>query len=81
MLSGVLDFVELHPVRRRRHIDERGILYTFYKGMQQIPGPAPIALLLSPLLRLPGAWLWGVDRRRRSGDGSSRLGDGRPRAA
>jgi len=27
---------------------------------QQIPGPAPLPLLLSPLLRLPGAWLWGT---------------------
>jgi hypothetical protein len=36
-----------------------GIIYAFYKGQQQIPGPAPLVMVLSPLLRLPGAWLWG----------------------
>jgi hypothetical protein len=60
MLIGALDFVELHPGQTPMSFDERGIVYTFYKGLQQIPGPAPIVILLSPLLRLPGAWLWGV---------------------
>jgi hypothetical protein len=60
MLFGVLDFVELYPGQTAAFFDERGIFYTFYKGSQQIPGPAPVVLLLSPLLRLPGAWLWGV---------------------
>jgi hypothetical protein len=60
MLFGVLDFVELHPGQTPTTFQEHEILYTFYKGSQQIPGPAPIVMLLSPLLRLPGAWLWGV---------------------
>lgn len=75
MLTGALDYVEVVPGQASTTIHDRGILYTFYKGVQQIPGPAPLPLLLSPLLRLPGAWLWGtvggglgrrfVDRRRR----------------
>jgi hypothetical protein len=60
MMSGLLDFVELHSGQTPTTYHERGILYTFYQGFHQIPGPAPIAMLLSPLLRLPGAWLWGV---------------------
>lgn len=60
MMFGVVDFVELNPGQMATPFEERGILYTFYKGLQQIPGPAPIVLVLSPLLRLPGAWLWGV---------------------
>ena len=60
MLAGVLDFIELHPRQTPTTFEERGILYTFYKGRQQVPGSAPIVMLLSPLLRLPGAWLWGV---------------------
>jgi hypothetical protein len=60
MVLGVLEFVELQPGQTPTSFQERGILYTFYKGQQQIPGPAPIVLLLSPLLRLPGAWMWGV---------------------
>ncbi len=60
MMSGLLDFVELHPGQTPTTYQERGILYTFYQGWQQIPGPAPIVMLLSPLLRLPGAYLWGV---------------------
>ena len=60
MMSGLLDFVELRPGETPTTYAQRGILYTFYQGFQQIPGPAPIAMLLSPLLRLPGAWLWGV---------------------
>jgi hypothetical protein len=59
MLFGTLDFIELYPGQTPTTFHERGILYTFYKGLQQIPGPAPIVLLLSPLLRLPGAWMWG----------------------
>ncbi len=59
MLFGVLDFIELYPGQTPAPFDQRGISYTFYKGLQQIPGPAPIVLLLSPLLRLPGAWMWG----------------------
>lgn len=59
MLVGVLDFIELYPGQTPAPFDQRGISYTFYKGLQQIPGPAPIVLVLSPLLRLPGAWMWG----------------------
>ena len=60
MLSGVLPYTELVPGQIPTTFEERGLLYTFYKGVQQIPGPAPLPLLLAPLLRLPGACLWGV---------------------
>jgi hypothetical protein len=60
MLFGVLDFIELYPGQTPAPFDQRGISYTFYKGLQQIPGPAPIVLLLSPLLRLLGAFMWGT---------------------
>ena len=60
MLAGVLEFIEFHTGQTPTTFEERGILYTFYKGRQQVPGSTPIVMLLSPLLRLPGAWLWGV---------------------
>jgi hypothetical protein len=59
MFSGVLDYVELLPGQIPVSFDEGGIVYTFYKGQQQVPGSAPLVYVLSPLLRLPGAWLWG----------------------
>jgi hypothetical protein len=59
MLSGVLRYVELSPGQSTISLDG-AIVYTFYKGQQQMPGPAPLLMVLSPLLRLPGAWLWGV---------------------
>jgi hypothetical protein len=60
MMSGAIEFVELRPGQTPMPFEERGIVYTFYKGFQRIPGPTSIVLLLSPLLTLPGAWLWGV---------------------
>ena len=60
MMTGVLDYTVLVPGQAPSALDERGIAYTFYKGIAQIPGPAPLPLLLAPLLRLPGAWLWGT---------------------
>jgi hypothetical protein len=57
MWSGVLSFLALSPGQSLVWSD-REIVYTFYKGQQQIPGP-PLVMLLSPLLRVPGAWLWG----------------------
>jgi hypothetical protein len=60
MMTGLLDYTELAPGQTPAGLDERGVVYTFYKGMEQILGPAPLTLLLSPLLRLPGAWLWGT---------------------
>lgn len=59
MLSGVLRYVELSPGQSTVSLDG-AIVYTFYKGQQQMPGSAPLLMVLSPLLRLPGAWLWGV---------------------
>jgi hypothetical protein len=59
MLFGVLGYSELNPGQASTTFEQRGILYTFYTGFQQIPGPAPLVMLLSPVLRLPGAWLWG----------------------
>jgi hypothetical protein len=60
MLTGLLAYAELVPGQKIAMLNARGILYPFYKGIQQIPAPAPLTLLLSPLLRLPGAWLWGT---------------------
>ena len=60
MATGVLNYTELNPGQTLPALAERGIVYTFYKGIQQIPGPAPLSFLLSPLLRLPGACLWGM---------------------
>jgi hypothetical protein len=60
MLSGVLPYTEVVPGQIPTTFEERGLLYTFYKGVQQIPGPAPLSLVLAPVLRLPGACLWGV---------------------
>jgi hypothetical protein len=60
MLSGVLPYAELVPGQIPTTFAERGFLYTFFTGIQQIPGPAPVPLILAPLLRLPGACLWGV---------------------
>ena len=60
MLSGVLEYTQLAPGQPVTTFGDRGMLYTFYKGIQQIPGPGSLALLLAPLLRLPGAWLWGT---------------------
>jgi hypothetical protein len=59
MIVGVLDFVELDPGQTPA-FNERGVLYTVYKAPLGIPAPAPVAFLLSPLLRLPGARMWGV---------------------
>ena len=59
MWAGILSFVELSPGQSPISTDG-GIVYAFYKGQQQIPGPAPLVMVLSPLLRLPGAWLWGT---------------------
>ena len=58
MWAGILSFVELSPGESPISTDG-GVVYAFYKGQQQIPGPAPLVMVLSPLLRLPGAWLWG----------------------
>src|SRR4030095_14579826 len=60
MLTGLLAHAELVPGQKIEMLNVRAIAYPFYKGIQQIPAPAPLTLLLSPLLRLPGAWLWGT---------------------
>lgn len=60
MLTGLLPHTELVPGQKIAMLSARGIVYPFYKGIQQIPAPAPLTLLLSPLLRLPGAWMWGT---------------------
>jgi len=60
MLTGLLAYAELVPGQKIAMLNARGILYPFYKGIQQIPASAPLTLLSSPLLRLPGAWLWGT---------------------
>jgi hypothetical protein len=59
-IVGSLDFVELHPGQTPTSFEERGILYTFYSARRMVPVPGPITMLLAPLLRIPGAWMWGV---------------------
>jgi hypothetical protein len=60
MLSGALDYIELLPGQTPPPYNERGLVYVVYKAPLGIPAPAPVAFLLSPLLRLPGACLWAV---------------------
>ena len=60
MLTGVVGYVELFPGQTPVPFAERGIVYVVYKAPLGIPASAPVAFLLSPLLRLPGACLWGI---------------------
>jgi hypothetical protein len=60
MLSGALDYVELLPGQTPLPFNERGLVYIVYKAPLGIPASAPVAFLVSPLLRLPGACLWSV---------------------
>ena len=48
------------PGRPPRHSRSGGSSTPSIKGDSRFLDPAPIVMLLSPLLRLPGAWLWGV---------------------
>jgi hypothetical protein len=60
MMTGVLGYVELLPGQTPMPFDDRGLVYVVYKAPLGIPAPAPVAFLLSPLLRLPGACLWCI---------------------
>ena len=60
MLSGALDYIELLPGQTPLPFSDRGLVYVVYKAPLGIPASAPVAFLLSPLLRLPGACLWSV---------------------
>jgi hypothetical protein len=60
MVTGVLGSIELLPGETPLPFDERGAVYVVYKAPLGIPAPAPVAFLLSPLLRLPGACLWSI---------------------
>lgn len=60
MMTGVLSYIELVPGQTPLPFDERGFVYVVYKAPLGIPAPAPVAFLLSPLLRLPGAVLWTI---------------------
>lgn len=60
MLSGALDYIELLPGQTPLPFDERGLVYVVYKAPLGLPVSAPVAFVLSPLLRLPGACLWSV---------------------
>jgi hypothetical protein len=60
MLSGALAYIELLPGQTPVPFNERGLVYVVYKAPLGIPAPAPVAFLLSPLLRLPGACLWTI---------------------
>ena len=58
MLSGALGYIELLPGQTPPPLNDRGLVYVVYKAPLGIPASAPVAFLLSPLLRLPGACLW-----------------------
>jgi hypothetical protein len=60
MVTGFLGYIELLPGQTPLPFDERGLVYVVYKAPLGIPAPAPVAFLLSPLLRLPGACLWTI---------------------
>ena len=60
MMAGVLDYIELLPGQTPMPFDERGFVYVVYKAPLGLPVPAPVAFLMSPLLRLPGACLWTI---------------------
>jgi hypothetical protein len=60
MLSGALAYIELLPGQTPLPFNDRGLVYIVYKAPLGIPTSAPVAFLLSPLLRLPGACLWSV---------------------
>jgi hypothetical protein len=60
MLSGVLDYIELLPGQTPLPFNDRGLVYIVYRAPLGIPASAPVAFLLSPLLKLPGACLWSV---------------------
>jgi hypothetical protein len=60
MMTGVLGYIELLPGQTPLPFDERGLVYVVYKAPLGIPAPAPVAFLVSPLLRLPGACLWAI---------------------
>jgi hypothetical protein len=57
MMTGVLSYVEILPGQSPVPFDTRGVVYVVYKAPLGIPASAPLAFLLSPLLRLPGACL------------------------
>jgi hypothetical protein len=60
MLSGALDYIELLPGQIPPPFNERGLVYIVYKAPLGLPVSAPVAFLVSPLLRLPGACLWSI---------------------
>jgi hypothetical protein len=60
MLTGVLDYIEILPGETPLPFNDRGLVYIVYKAPLGIPASAPVAFLLSPLLRLPGACLWSI---------------------
>lgn len=60
MVTGVLSYIELLPGQTPVPFDARGLVYVVYKAPLGIPASPPIAFLLSPLLRLPGACLWSI---------------------
>ena len=60
MLSGALGYIELLPGQTPLPFNDRGLVYVVYKAPLGIPASAPVAFLVSPLLRLPGACLWSV---------------------
>jgi hypothetical protein len=60
MMTGVLSYIELLPGQTPTPFDERGFVYVVYKAPLGIPASAPVAFVLSPLLRLPGACVWAI---------------------
>lgn len=58
MLFGVLGLVVLGPRDTPTTFHEHGFTYTYYSA--QPNPPAPLAVIVSPLFRLPESWIWGM---------------------
>jgi hypothetical protein len=58
MLSGVLGVAVIEPGQTPTSFREHGFTYTYYGVLPH--APTAWNVLISPLFRLPEAWLWGV---------------------
>jgi hypothetical protein len=58
MLVGVLGVVVSGPGALPSTFAKHGLAYSYYNTQQH--ELSPFAVLVAPLFRLPGAWIWGV---------------------
>ena len=58
ILFGVMDVVVLGPGDTPTTFHEHGFAYTYYSAERQ--APSALAVLVSPLFRLPASWIWGT---------------------